>query len=318
MEPRLKSIGVWLIKFIVVNVAWGYVAYKFVTMKEDVSLIFTDELFSVSTIVVVLILMFCNWLVEARKWQLLVSYSQTISLRIAIKGVLIGLPLALITPNRVGEIGGRAFILENNRKDAVFATFIGSLTQLSATLLFGLIGGILVLCFFPLNATVRNACIISVLIVTILIILGALSKNRRFLKVITLHIVGRRYYRYLISVVDKFPPRAITQSLSYSLFRYCIFSTQFGLLVHMLVPDITVLEIAVGISLMYLFTTLIPTAVLGEIGIRGSVAMFIFQNFTDSVSQIFQVSLLLWVVNIAIPTVIGSFLLLRVRKRRVS
>lgn len=318
MGPRLKSIGVWMIKFLIVVVAWGYVAYKFVTMKEDVSLIFTDELFSVPTLVVVLVLMLCNWLVESRKWQLLVSYSQTISFITAVKGVLIGLPLALITPNRVGEIGGRAFVLDSNRKDAVFATFIGSLTQLSATLLFGLMGGILVLCFFPLNTAVRNACVVSVLIVTVLIIFVVLSKNRRFLKNILLHIVGRRYYRYLISVVDKFPPKSITQSLSYSLFRYCIFSTQFGLLVHMLVPDISVLEIAVGISLMYLFTTLIPTVVLGEIGIRGSVAMFIFQNFTDSVSQIFQVSLLLWVVNIAIPTVIGSFLLLRARKRRVS
>ena len=84
----------------------------------------------------------------------------------------------------------------------------------------------------------------------------------------------------------------------------------------MLIPELSFVELFVGITLTYLFTTIIPTSVLGEIGIRGSVAMFIFEAFTPQVAIIFQVSLLIWIINIVAPTLIGSVILLNVRKRK--
>lgn len=312
----MRKIGEWLLKIIVFIVAWGYVVYQFMTMKQDVTVIFTDEHFSVSIFLVVCALLFFNWGLEARKWQLLVNRSQPISFGKALSGVLVGLPLALITPNRIGEIGGRAIVLEKGYKDAVFATFLGSLMQFSSTLLFGVLGVVLYLVFLPHTQAIESASWISLCVVVVCAVVVFVCKDQRWLKFVCLRVIGKNFYRKLMQLIHVYNAKDVLKTLLMSLLRYCVFSLQFMLLISMLIPELSFVELFVGITLTYLFTTIIPTSVLGEIGIRGSVAMFIFEAFTPQVAIIFQVSLLIWIINIVVPTLIGSVILLNVRKRK--
>lgn len=312
----MRKIGEWLLKIIVFIVAWGYVVYQFMTMEQDVTVIFTDEHFSVSIFLVVCALLFFNWGLEARKWQLLVNRSQPISFGKAVSGVLVGLPLALITPNRIGEIGGRAIVLEKGYKDAVFATFLGSLMQFSSTLLFGVLGVVLYLVFLPHTQAIESASWISLCVVVVCAVVVFVCKDQRWLKFVCLRVIGKNFYRKLMQLIHIYNVKDVLKTLLMSLLRYCVFSLQFMLLISMLIPELSFVELFVGITLTYLFTTIIPTSVLGEIGIRGSVAMFIFEAFTPQVAIIFQVSLLIWIINIVVPTLIGSVILLNVRKRK--
>ena len=316
MNTRMRKIGEWLLKIIVFIVAWGYVVYQFMTMEQDVTVIFTDEHFSVSIFLVVCALLFFNWGLEARKWQLLVNRSQPISFGKAVSGVLVGLPLALITPNRIGEIGGRAIVLEKGYKDAVFATFLGSLMQFSSTLLFGVLGVVLYLVFLPHTQAIESASWISLCVVVVCAVVVFVCKDQRWLKFVCLRVIGKNFYRKLMQLIHIYNVKDVLKTLLMSLLRYCVFSLQFMLLISMLIPELSFVELFVGITLTYLFTTIIPTSVLGEIGIRGSVAMFIFEAFTPQVAIIFQVSLLIWIINIVVPTLIGSVILLNVRKLR--
>ncbi|MBO7054765.1 MAG: flippase-like domain-containing protein [Bacteroidales bacterium] len=312
----MRKIGEWLLKIIVFIVVWGYVVYQFMTMEQDVTVIFTDEHFSVSIFLVVCALLFFNWGLEARKWQLLVNRSQPISFGKAVSGVLVGLPLALITPNRIGEIGGRAIVLEKGYKDAVFATFLGSLMQFSSTLLFGVLGVVLYLVFLPHTQAIESASWISLCVVVVCAVVVFVCKDQRWLKFVCLRVIGKNFYRKLMQLIHIYNVKDVLKTLLMSLLRYCVFSLQFMLLISMLIPELSFVELFVGITLTYLFTTIIPTSVLGEIGIRGSVAMFIFEAFTPQVAIIFQVSLLIWIINIVVPTLIGSVILLNVRKRK--
>ena len=316
MNTRVRKIGEWLLKIIVFIVAWGYVVYQFMTMEQDVTVIFTDEHFSVSVFLVVCALLFVNWGLEARKWQLLVNRSQPISFGKAVSGVLVGLPLALITPNRIGEIGGRAIVLEKGYKNAVFATFLGSLMQFSSTLLFGVLGVVLYLVFLPHTQAVESASWISLCVVVVCAVVVFVCKDQRWLKLVCLRVIGKNFYRKLMQLIHIYNVKDVLKTLLMSLLRYCVFSLQFMFFISMLIPELSFVELFVGITLTYLFTTIIPTSVLGEIGIRGSVAMFIFEAFTSQVAIIFQVSLLIWIINIVVPTLIGSVILLNVRKRK--
>lgn len=316
MTLRWKSIGIWTLKILVFIVAWGYVIYKFQTMDGDVSLIFKDDNFSIPIFIVVCLLMFANWGLEAFKWQKLVECTQKIPYKTAVSGVLIGLPLALITPNRIGEIGGRAIVLEQKRKDAVFATFLGSLMQLLTTLLMGMLGIIFYLIFLPHNEVLERAVIVSVVVLVCLMGIVIVCKQQRWVKTLTLKLVGKKWYVRFFHLVQMYTKKDVVRTLLISILRYCVFSTQFALLIYMLLPELSFVEIFVGITLMYLFTTLIPTSVLGEIGIRGSVAMAVFQLYTTNVSIIFQISILIWIINIVAPTLTGSVLLLKARKNR--
>ena len=89
----------------------------------------------------VIIFVFVNWGIEARKWQLLLKAVQPISFITAFKSVLCGVTLSLNTPNRIGEYGGRIlFVKEGNRIKAVTLSIAGGMSQLIITMLMGCFG----------------------------------------------------------------------------------------------------------------------------------------------------------------------------------
>ncbi len=309
-----KKICIWILKIAIFVIAWVYVVYKFKTTDGDIFLIFNDKNFHVIPFVFVFLLMFVNWGLESFKWQKLVNCSQPISFTKAVSGVLVGLPLALITPNRIGELGGRAIVLNQNRKDAVFATFLGSLTQLGTTLLMGILGIICFVLFCNNNEMITNASYLSLCLILCLILFIYLCHNKRWFKKLLLKLLGNKYFKQLVTLQKKYNRHDLLRTFLLSMCRYIVFGSQFGILIAMLIPELSFVEIFIGISLMYLFTTICPTAILGEIGIRGSVAIFVFQLFTDNATILFQVSLLIWLINIAIPTLIGSIFLIGRKK----
>lgn len=318
MTARCKSILIWIAKVLIFIAAWAYVVYKFTTMDQDFLLLFHDEHFSLSVIAVVGVLMLLNWGLEAKKWHYLVSKQQQISYNIAIKGVLIGLPLALVTPNRIGEIGGRAIVLKQHYEQGVFATFVGSFMQLITTLLFGTLGFLLYSFASPqydsINLLFYVALICLALCTPFVFFLISLSKCH-VVRLLYLRIVGKRWYRKTKQMLLVYSKGDLGKTLLFGMARYCVFGGQYALLMNMFLPELSCVQLVVGITLTYFFTTIIPTTVLGEVGIRGAVAMEIFARYTPNASAVFQVSMLLWVINIVIPTLLGSILLL-VKKRK--
>jgi hypothetical protein len=59
---------------------------------------------------------------------------------------------------------------------------------------------------------------------------------------------------------------------------------------------------------MYLAMAVIPTFALTEIGVRGSTAIFFIGLFSTNISGILSASIFLWIINLAVPAIIGSFL----------
>lgn len=262
--------------------------------------------------------MLFNWGFEAAKWQQLVNCSQRISYKKALSGVLVGLPLALITPNRIGEIGGRAIVLDKGRTDAICATFLGSLTQLFATLFFGCLGLAIYCLCFPINEKIKETAIIATAITIVLLAIFGFCRNKRWIRKFSLHFVGKNFYKKLLRLFQIYKRNDFAIATCISCIRYCVFSSQFGLLIHMLIPELSTVEIFVGITLTYFFTTIIPTSVLGEIGIRGSVAMAVFELFTNQIAIIFQISILVWLINIVLPTLAGSIILLSIKRNKTK
>ena len=104
-------LGLWLF----------YSLYKQVrdqpNLQESINLIkhapFGDHAFKFWLII---ILVFANWGLEARKWQVILKKLERISFFTAFKAVLSGLTLSLNTPNRIGEYGGRIlYVKDGNR-----------------------------------------------------------------------------------------------------------------------------------------------------------------------------------------------------------
>jgi uncharacterized membrane protein YbhN (UPF0104 family) len=87
-------------------------------------------------LILVLILMFVNWGIEALKWKQLLRKIQQLSFVQSFKAILAGCTVSLMTPNRIGEFGGRLIYVENEYKvKAIALSILGGVTQLFVTFL---------------------------------------------------------------------------------------------------------------------------------------------------------------------------------------
>ncbi|MDB4534356.1 hypothetical protein N9242_05730, partial [Vicingaceae bacterium] len=59
------------------------------------------------------------------------------------------------------------------------------------------------------------------------------------------------------------------------------------------------------IPVCFLIASFIPTILISEIGVRGSVALFVFGTFSDLEFQIILASVVVWMINVAVPALLG-------------
>ena len=120
--------------------------YEQLTVKSSVAQFNTDMLLEqikarYGVLIVITLMMFLNWFLEALKWRFLISKIEKISISRSFRAIFSGITVSAFTPNRVGEYGGRVFCLEkSDRLQAVLVTVIGSIGQLVTTIFFGSIG----------------------------------------------------------------------------------------------------------------------------------------------------------------------------------
>ena len=61
------------------------------------------------------------------------------------------------------------------------------------------------------------------------------------------------------------------------------------------------------IPVCFLLASSIPTILFSEIGVRGSVALFVFGVVSDLDIQIVLASIVLWFINVALPALFGFY-----------
>ena len=80
-----------------------------------------------------------NWFCESLKWKLLISKKEEFSSRDAIKAVLSGVALGIITPNQLGDFAGRVMHLKKYSKlKGSLITVIGHSAQMMMTIASGM------------------------------------------------------------------------------------------------------------------------------------------------------------------------------------
>src|SRR4030095_12529578 len=91
--------------------------------------------------ILVFVLMFVNWSLEALKWKISVQNVQPISFFRSLKAIFSGVSFSVTTPNRTGEDLGRVLYMDDgNRLRVISLTILGSISQLIVTILFGFLG----------------------------------------------------------------------------------------------------------------------------------------------------------------------------------
>jgi Lysylphosphatidylglycerol synthase TM region len=268
----------------------------------------------------VILLMLLNWGIEARKWQLLVRHVQEFSFFRAFKSVLSGCSITMLTPNRIGEYGGRIlFLQEAHRIKGISLTIVGSISQLLVTMVMGCLG-LLFLRYFSHNGngalsvlphfwgdiliylSVGGTLLLFLFYIRLSWLVRLMEKIPAFAKV-TRH----------ITVLDEFTLQQLVQVLSLSVLRYVVFVLQYVLLLQVMQVGIPGWLSFWLITVFYLVMAVAPTIGFLELPIRAKASLELMQLYSSNILGIQTAALGIWVINLVIPALIGSLLILGIK-----
>lgn len=283
----------------------------------------SNDIYFIVLVVMVLLLMPVNWGLEAYKWKILINYVERVSFKQSIMSVLSGITMSLFTPNRTGDLVGRLLTLKSAHplKGAVL-TLTGSISQLITTLVMGM----LALCFFVPEYIHLNSYYVIALQAAVIagsVITGSLM-IMLYLRVpsifnLTRYMVrpGWVKIRSYLRTIRCLKRKTLLRVLVISCARYIIFSTQFYLLLVAFGSHIPWFDAFILISMTYFIMTAIPTIALVDLGIRGSVSIYFISMYYESgmapVISILAASTAVWMVNLALPSIIGMFFIYRIK-----
>jgi uncharacterized membrane protein YbhN (UPF0104 family) len=270
---------------------------------------------------VVLIGMLFNWGLEARKWQMLVKPLQRISFLRAFSAVLSGVSFSINTPNRIGEYGGRVLYLKNNRSKlkAIAATMVGSFSQLIVTIIFGLIGLMYYISKFTLVkgdnhfasgfwekillGVLTVICALIILLYFRLQIIVAIFEKIPFL----------RKARVFIQIIVRYSAGDLERLLLLSACRYMVFSAQYLILLDSLGVEMHWWQGFLMNAVIYLVMALVPTIAIAELGLRGKVSLYFMGLLSTNSPAIIAATVGIWCINLLLPAILGSVLLLGIK-----
>ena len=253
------------------------------------------------------LLMFINWGLEAIKWKRLVSHVEKISMWTAIESVFCGLTWAVFTPNRIGEYGGRVFFLSPKRRImGVVAMAVGNIGQMVLTNVFGAIA----LCFFLyrfIDLDFRLFYALMALSVIFCLFFIIFYFNIKWLNGILLSFRFTRKFKKFYSVLSRYRSKELTSILMFCLARYLVFSTQYFILFNWLMPEIHDLDILMMVSILFFVQSTLPSLDIFDIGVRSITAAYFFSFVTTQDIAVIACIAVIWLVNIIIPAILGSY-----------
>jgi hypothetical protein len=235
-----------------------------------------------------IILSLSSWLVESKKWQVLVGGLYALRFRESVIQNLTAQAASFITPLRAGEIVFKVLFYQNElRKEIAGRTIVGNMSQMLVTTLLGLAGG-----FFILKDELTS--VIFVFFVAILLF------------ILILVFVLWAWKKYQLQTLCK---KLVVHVASLSFLRYVLFAANWVLILWVLDYEMTVFKIITSVMAMYFLISVIPLMPVADIPVRLTAAAMVFEESTVLGETILFATLLVWCVNTILPTLAGCVLL---------
>ncbi|MBL0884083.1 MAG: flippase-like domain-containing protein [Chitinophagaceae bacterium] len=271
-------------------------------------------------LLIVFMLVFINYALEAIKWRMIQSSIQKISFWKAFKAVLSGHAVAFNSINRIGDTAGRVLFLdEGNRLKGIALSFVGSMSLIIVHLVFGLLG-MIYMRFNILDAThhVEGLSLfwmnglMSILTIGLLVFILLFFRLSWLIRLLE-KIPFVAQYRFVVEHMESLHWQFLTKILFFSAIRYVVFIVQYCLLFQVFDVNLNFFDAAALVMVMFLALTIIPSITLAELGIRGNISIQLFGLLSHNTLGIIATAVGIWIMNLVIPAIIGGIFLLGVR-----
>lgn len=304
LTPALTLLLLWLIyRQVATKGGWEQQWQAFVTHWHEGSS---------WLLLMVLLLAPTNWMLEALKWRMLLQKIEPVKYHKALASTLTGIAFSIVTPNKIGDFAGRILYLKSsNRIRAAIATLISNLSQTLITYLFGIIG----LVYF--NIAYLGTWQVITLIAAI-VSCAALAYLYLNIDKVSQWAEGKKWLRKVvvsIRILQRYSRKDLMRLLGVALLRFMVYNVQFLILANVLGAGLPWLAGFAVSGLMFWMITVIPSVFVADLGVRGFIATLLFTNtqMAQNDVAILAASYSIWLLNLALPAIIGSILLLLVK-----
>jgi len=260
----------------------------------------------------VLLLMIGNWLFETLKWKYLCKRFEIISFRRAVESVLCGLSWAVFTPNRIGEYGGRVMFLKpRKRVFGVIGMLVGALSQMVLTNVLGAVA----ICWFvgtylePDRYLFLGMCMVGLLYISVFVLLYF---NIRIINVFLLKFRFLHRYKRFVDLLLRYDKKALWKVFQFSAARYLIFTSQYCILMQVMIPDLPLFPMILMIFILFFIQSALPSLDLFDVGVRSVTASYFFGFITPHIVAVMAVVACVWFVNLILPALIGSVFVFKI------
>lgn len=254
--------------------------------------------------VLLIVLFVFNVFSASKQWQVLIGPYIKIGIVTAIRQYLAGCLSAIGSPARLAEPGGRMALLpKEHRLNAVVMTTMGGMIQNVVIFLFG----ILAVIFFQVN-WIRldkiNLLVSSKIWLFLLITLSFVS-----LLIILRFIFRNLKIPYWFLKLKKLRLLLWSKAFFWTILRYLIYNLQLFVCFKLFGLEIYFHDFILFSPVYFLFITLIPSFFLADLGIRGSVSLFVFSQYEAQMPLILLSIFSLWFINVVVPALLGTIIL---------
>ncbi|TAF43830.1 MAG: hypothetical protein EAZ51_04135 [Sphingobacteriales bacterium] len=260
---------------------------------------------------IIFLLMLLNWFLESLKWRYILKKVEPISLLKAIESVFCGLTWAIFTPNRIGEYGGRVFFLSYRKRiQGMVAMGVGHIAQMVITSIMGAVGVVWfifnhshiqhwMLPYFAFWGSVISVCLLIFYF------------NFKWLNFLLCKVKGLKKYQKYFGVLTRYNKNQLFFILLYSLARYIVFTSQYLIILHFLIHDLPFYPSALMVFILFLIQSSLPSLDLWDVGVRTYTATYFFNFITPHQAVVIACTALIWLVNLIIPAILGSFFIFK-------
>lgn len=304
ISNKTKQYLTLIIKLVIVFGAFYFIYDKLAHDDKLSWKQFSDILqhkFTIAWILFMLCFSVLNRFLEILKWKNLVLVIEKISLFTATKQVLAGVTAGLFTPNGIGEYAGKAFYFPKiETKRVLFLNLICNGIQMVLSIIFGLIG------LLYLGYTMYFFILLGIgfLILTFLF----LTKNA--------NIKGYSIGLFL-EKVSEIPKKIHQKNILLAISRYLTFSHQYYFLFLLFGIEIDYFTLMATITAVYFIASSLPSFQFLDFVVKGGVAIWFFEKLNIDEYVVLFISTFMWLLNVVLPVVIGSYFVL-IYKTRVD
>jgi Lysylphosphatidylglycerol synthase TM region len=264
--------------------------------------------------ILVLILVPVNWYLEAIKWKLLCKPYGQLSSNQAIRSVLSGLSLGILTPGRIGEYGGRILATPITSKSGIVsATFVGSMAQNICNIGIGFLLSVPLIQQILGNKTMESNWSYGLIFLQIIMLIVLYFNMHRCIVWVGRWMKISRFNRYFAAWgnLEPYTNGVLINVLIWSICRYMLYFLQYAMLMKFLGVETSFIDLVSGVAAIYMIQSMVPLPAFLSILARGELAILVWSIFGVSPLVSITATFSLWITNLIIPACFGMIFLIK-------